>query len=222
MRVSIFSGLSATIGSPEIFNKWLESVQQAHGYEHTFIEHPYRYSHLRKFYYALEKESQASFEGLDTYQSTGRARFLHPIAMLSFGARSLPPDLSLEASDVLTLYQAMTFCQGISKHHLEALDPRKFFLQNQFLRQEDIIRYESALKEVLADLIASYDPRDSSSPVHTIVERLRDPVMARISGAAPSRESYLSNMIHLIADLHTQGELVRPSLLSLLLSANLT
>jgi hypothetical protein len=40
-----------------------------------------------------------NFTSIDTYQSSNRARPIHPIAMLSFGARALPSDLALEVSD---------------------------------------------------------------------------------------------------------------------------
>ena len=56
---NLYSGLSATIGEPEKFNAWLESVQDAHGFRHTFIHHPTRYSHLRKYTYMLQGEGNA-------------------------------------------------------------------------------------------------------------------------------------------------------------------
>ena len=81
------SGLSATIGSPEIFNDWLQSVQEAHGFKHTFIENPHRYSHSGEW-----------STSLDHRQAPSRSRFLHPISLLFAGIRSLPNDVSLEAS----------------------------------------------------------------------------------------------------------------------------
>jgi ATP-dependent RNA helicase DDX60 len=209
------SGLSATVGAPEIFNTWLGAVQEAHGYKHSFISHPHRYSHLRKFTYALQLEPN-EFRGLDVYKSTNRARFLHPIASLSFGVRSLPTDLALEASDALKLYNALVLCGDAISFDLRSLEPTVFFPDNRFLRQEDIVRYEVALKAVLSDLIGSYDPRETSSPLRGIIRTLEDPVIRKIPSkllnTAPTRMRFRENLIHLVSDLHVDGNLASLSL----------
>lgn len=197
------------MGSPEVFNNWLQSVQEAHGYKHKFICHPHRYSHLRKFNYVLQKRIETPFAGLDCYQSTDQLRFLHPMAALSFGARSLPSDLALEASDALALYNAFVSCLHVKLDHLQ---PSKFFPNPGFLRQKDILRYEAALKDVVEPLIASSNPEDSSSPLHAIIRHLQDPVMRTIPdellNIIPLRDCFRSNLIYLVSDLHVNGNLV--------------
>ncbi|KAJ7083417.1 hypothetical protein B0H15DRAFT_425762 [Mycena belliarum] len=215
-------GLSATIGSPQDFSQWLGSVQEAHGFKYRAIEHPHRYSHLRKFYYSLPDETtdearldetlcpdaspSIQFKGLLAHEDTKRSRFLHPISLLSFGTRSMPQDLALEASDALNLYRALR------KHApgSEVLDPQIFFNSDPgptLLVQKDIIRYECALKKQLSSLLKADKGRGEVSM--TIIRDLQD---AQIGSATnlntlPSRDCFSKNLIVLLSDLHVKGEL---------------
>jgi hypothetical protein len=206
-------GLSATIGEPEAFNHWLGSVQKAHNFKHTFINHPHRYSHLRKFFYVLDDSPQDKFAGLDAHLHTNRMRFLHPISMLAFGARSMPSDLALEPADTLTLYNALLrSSEAISTAKLAELDPVKFFNDHALLRQRDILRYEVALKEVVTDLIASSNPSEATSPLGQVIQHLQDPILKLIPqvklNRVPSKDIFRSNLIHLLSDLNAAGDLV--------------
>jgi superfamily II RNA helicase len=120
-------GLSATVGAPEMFNEWLESVQKAGGFQHKFVHYPHRYSHLRKFHYNIHEKPRDTFHGLSTYKTTEKMRFLHPLSILSSSARSLPSDLALEAVDALNLYRALSTCTALQPSPLVALDPVVFF-----------------------------------------------------------------------------------------------
>ncbi len=209
-------GLSATVGSPEIFNTWLKSVQEAHGFKHTFVQHPYRYSHLRKFYYLLDEKRKAdSFTGLNGYRPTSSTRFLHPISMMSFGTRSMPSDLALEAQDTLTLYQALVRHNRLLGLGIDALEPQRFFAESKgkLLTQKDIIRYEAALKYVLSPIFATFDPTDPSSPLRYILNELTDTMIANVPAsslnATPLAQVFLDNLIYLISDLHANDSLVR-------------
>ncbi|KAJ7686854.1 hypothetical protein B0H17DRAFT_1071320 [Mycena rosella] len=193
-------GLSATVGSPQDFSGWLQSVQKAHNFKYRAIEHPHRYSHLRKFYYALPDEAPdgttgpLDFKGLELHKDTQRSRFLHPISLLSFGTCSIPQDLALEASDTLTLYQVL------QKHApgCEGLEPQTFFRSDpgpMLLAQKDVIRYECALKEKLVPLMESGKRNDEAT---SSTKDLNTP---------PSRESFKENLIILLSDLHVKGEL---------------
>jgi superfamily II RNA helicase len=204
------SGLSATVGSPEAFNEWLHSVQTEHGFNHTFVTHPHRYSHLRKFYYAPQYKPKMPFSGLDTYESTERTLFLHPISMLSFGPRSLPPDLALEASDTLQLYMALVSHKDKIRDDLSTLEPTKFFPDHSLLSQKDIIRYEDALKAIVLKLVN----QDATSALSAIIQDLEDRKLGQIRHLleiTPSKLSFRSNLIHLISDLHVGDNLVSPS-----------
>ena len=204
------SGLSATIGMPEKFNAWLETVQKAKGFEHKFIHHPYRYSHLRKFaYFPQLLDTDKPFVGLDGGSSNEMMRFIHPVSTLSF-AGAMPPDLSLESSDLLHLYRVLS---NQTLAGVERLDPKIVFSRDTFIRQKDVLRYEAKIKNVLARLIAAPDALDSSSPLQKVVQEVQDPVLKEtpklLLNAPPSSSVLLSGLIHLLTDMQASDGLVR-------------
>ena len=80
--------LSATVGNPQEFNKWLTSTQEAAGMNLTMVTHSSRYSELRKFVYNPPKQflfkglpSRAPFGTLGLDGCPGFA-FMHPVASL--------------------------------------------------------------------------------------------------------------------------------------------
>jgi len=186
----------------------LASVQKAHGFEYQFIEHRHRYSHLRKFFYHIDGKGR--FSSLDKYKATNRSSFLHPIGLLSFGPRVLPPDLSLEAGDTLTLYKALVSVQDQIAADIDFLDPRNFFSPTLgFLRQKDILEYESKLKEVLIKLMKSFDPCDVSSPLGKVIHGLQDPAVREDTGdIMPAPIAFKNDLLVLLADLSVKNELV--------------
>ncbi|KAI0750894.1 P-loop containing nucleoside triphosphate hydrolase protein [Daedaleopsis nitida] len=208
-------GLSATIGEPEKFNAWLASVQEAHGFKHTFIHHPHRYSHLRKFTYLIQpNEKLAPFDGLPDYKKTQRLRFIHPVSMLSFGARSLPPDFSLEAADCLSLYQAFQFSKDRLGFDVDSLNPTQFlaYAKGALLRQKDILRYEAALTTQVATMVDSTDPMDQTSVLNQVIKKVSDPVLEETDQSyVPDAEKFYASLITLISDLNASGDL--PALL---------
>lgn len=213
---ALYSGLSATIGEAEKFNAWLASVQEAHGFRHSFVNHPHRYSHLRKYTYTLDDASRHVFSGTDSHIPTKRMRFLHPVSLLSFGARSLPSDFSLEAADCLKLYHAFKNTNHGDELELQSMHPATFFKRGSLLKQRDILGYEYVLKEKLVSIVASSDPQNGSSSLSQLVKRLQDPVIAKLSAvqqnSTASTGTIMDNLIFLLCDLHAQGDLVRPSL----------
>lgn len=160
------------------------------------------------------------FTGLASYQQTNRKRFLHPISLLSYGARSLPEDLALEAGDTLTLYQALAPYENSVNFDLNVLEPTTFFASRKvFLKQKDVLEYEAKLKTVLSQLIATSDAQDPLSALFGVVHKLEDPAIAAIPAdmrlvklnTMPSQATFRSNLIYLVGDLHSRGELVSPS-----------
>ena len=213
-----FSGLSATVGDPDKFNRWLASVQEAHGFNHAFIHHTHRYSHLRKFYYLLQNPAAiGTFKGLGKHVSSERMRFLHPISVLSFGSRTLPPDLALEARDTLILYRALEGMPNVlTLEERERLRPQNFLSSSQPLRQEHILGYESELKRVVCTLMDTKNTRaDQNSPLLALTKRLTDPHIGQMDSTRlnvlPDRKDFLQNLLGLLCDLHVQGDLVSKS-----------
>ncbi|KAI9511439.1 P-loop containing nucleoside triphosphate hydrolase protein [Russula earlei] len=206
-------GLSATIGEPEKFNAWLESVQRAKGFEHKFIHYPHRYSHLRKFaYFPQLLSNDQPFRGLDSERPrVEMTRFIHPVSTLSF-AGSMPPDLSLETADLLHVYEVLT-SQNIAD--AERLDPTAFFSRDTFIRQKDVLRYEADVKNVLARLVAAPNALDPSSPLQQMVKEVEDPLLKEtpksLLNTAPSPSVFFSGLIHLLSELQATNGL--PALL---------
>ncbi|KAK0232741.1 hypothetical protein IW262DRAFT_1326544 [Armillaria fumosa] len=194
-------GLSATVGEPETFNGWLASISRAHGYKHTFIQHKHRYSHLRKFFYRLDGlKSLLPFQGHESYKPTSRMRFLHPLSTLAFGPRALPEDLSLEPADTLSLYNAMCQHNDLSGN-LVKLDPVLFFSSVKgFLRQKDILRYETDLKNLLMDL----PPSSLNEVIHNLADK---DLLRGADYKEPSPKSFMTGLLPLVTDLHARGEL---------------
>jgi hypothetical protein len=155
------------------------------------------------------------FAGLDAHKASDRLRFLHPITMLGFGTPSLPPDLSLEAGDTLTLFRAMCEARDAIPVDLDSVDPLNFFSNSRLLRQKDILDYEYKLKEILAALILSPDSAEATSPLQQIVRSLQDPVLAKIPDAhlnnPPSPIRFLRGLPQFLADLHCANNLVSQS-----------
>jgi superfamily II RNA helicase len=158
--------LSATIGNAESFNDWLSATQKAAGNELVMVQHPHRYSDLRKFVYTppakrnaasyLPLPSNRSFAQLGLDEHTDFA-FLHPVASLINRTRGLPSDLSLEARDCLTLWQSMTKHQTAEYPVDKSLNPSSIL--PTVIKKADIINWQSGLKKLLTAWMA-----DDKSP----------------------------------------------------------
>jgi hypothetical protein len=137
-------------------------------------------------------------------------RFIHPVSTLSF-AGILPPDLSLEAPDLLRLYTVLK-TKGIGD--TERLDPTTFFSRDTFIRQKDILLYEADIKDTLSRLVAAPDALDPSSPLQQVVQEVQDPIIKQTPksqlNAPPSRTAFLSGLIHLLSVMRATDGLVRP------------
>ena len=131
--------------------------------------------------------------------------------MLSFGARRLPPDFSLEAADCLSLYRAFEASQDQLDFDIRPLDPTHFFenARGSLLRQKDILQYEAALTEHISALIDSTDPQDEGSPLNTVIKKVSDPAVEKIDPRyIPDSNLFFGNLITLLSDLHASGDLV--------------
>ena len=163
--------LSATVGNPEQFNSWLESTQQSIGNELTMITHPHRYSDLRKFIYTPPKSfsfnglaERVSFAtmGLDGLEGFA---FMHPVASLVNRSRGMPNDLSLEARDCLSLWQAMNRHQTHDYPVPPDVDPAVAL--PSIIKKADIIAWEKKLKDLLKKWMM-----EDASPFENIVDEL--------------------------------------------------
>jgi superfamily II RNA helicase len=170
--------LSATVGNPGQFSSWLSSTQGSLGNELTMIQHPHRYSDLRKFVYSPPKK--LAFHGLSESTIFGTLgldgleglQFMHPIASLINRSRGMPDDLSLEARDCLLLWRAMSRHQTTAFPVTSDLDPKVAL--PAAIRKADVIEWETDLKELLRKWMS-----DDASPFEKVVDELSNPASAQ-------------------------------------------
>ncbi|KAK3724839.1 hypothetical protein LTR37_000887 [Vermiconidia calcicola] len=163
--------LSATVGNPGEFSDWLATTQKAIGIDLDTVQHPHRYSDLRKYYYVPPK--QFAFQGLPEKSAFGTLglehavglNHIHPVAALTDRSRDIPVDLALEPRDCLELYNAL------AKHANDAYPISPELIPKSALpdicKKVDILRWERELKAILQKWI-----RDSNSPYVHVIEEL--------------------------------------------------
>lgn len=163
--------LSATVGNPQEFSGWLSDTQKAIGIDLVTVQHKYRYSDLRKFYYMPPEKF--AFQGIPENKTFGVLgldgltgfQHVHPVAGLTDKSRGIPQDLGLEPRDCLILWKAMVKHQTTTFPVPESLNPAKIL--PGVCRKIDTLNWEKDLKGVLQDWIV-----DSSSPYDAVVREL--------------------------------------------------
>ena len=100
---------------------------------------------------------------------------------------------------------------------LAALEPITFFenLRGKLLQQQDIIRYEAALKKKLSEWMKADDVHQPTGLVQRVVRRLSDPDVGSEDAEKPlqKQDLFYSNLLNFLADLNASGDLVRRFLL---------
>ncbi|KAF2467823.1 DEAD/DEAH box helicase [Lindgomyces ingoldianus] len=212
--------LSATIGNPQEFNAWLISTQKAIGNELVMVQHPHRYSDLRKFIY--NPPTPFTFEGLSDSRAFARLgldgsrgfTFIHPVASLVNRARGMPDDLSFEARDCQMLWESMSRHQTPEFKVDKSLDPANAL--PSVIRKIDIIKWEASLKTLLREWLANKDSpfdkviQDLGGPLQTLESRKRqEPQGDDIENGDPDRESGVNveTTLPLLVELHRQDAL---------------
>ncbi|KAK5322279.1 hypothetical protein LTR70_003780 [Exophiala xenobiotica] len=164
-------GLSATVGNPDEFSQWLAYTQESMGHELVTIQHPHRYSDLRKYFYVPPGEIR--FNGLSKARNIGNLdldglpgfNYIHPVAALVDKSRGIPEDLALEPRDCFLLWQAMR------KVSTEAYPvPLNLYPEHslpEVPRKADILRWERSLKGLLQEWL-----EDPSSPYDRLLREL--------------------------------------------------
>ncbi len=209
-------GLSATIGAPEQFAAWLESVERSRGKAFKLIHHEHRFNALRKYVYAprqipndhLPKDQKISSN------EKGIVHF-HPYAALAFGGHDVPSDLSLEAQDCLELVQLMTKVAGPAAR--QDLMPAQFFTEQGYLphkpaiRIQQVIAYEKALRSELLSWRDSGNSKASQQYVE-VLRALEKPVTdafdnSEVIISETNRGPFGAGILPLLTELEQQGNL---------------
>ncbi|EME81421.1 uncharacterized protein MYCFIDRAFT_189548 [Pseudocercospora fijiensis CIRAD86] len=163
--------LSATVGNPQEFSDWLATTQQAIGKELVTVQHPHRYSDLRKYFYVPPKKF--GFHGLPDKKAFGSLglegltgfNFVHPVAGLIDKSRGIPEDLALEPRDCFTLWKAMTEVQ--TKEHPVPSDLNPSKVLPEIIKKVDILAWEKDLKAILRAWLM-----DKTSPYDQLLQKL--------------------------------------------------
>lgn len=216
--------LSATVGNPEEFSQWLTSTQSAIGNELLKVEHPYRYSDLRKHYYVPPK--RFAFQGLPPKGAFGALgleglkgfKYIHPVAGLIDKTRGIPADLGLEPRDCLILWQTMFKHQTKDYPVPKELDPQTAL--PEVSRKVDILNWEKKLKDVLRTWLD-----DDKSPYDELIKDLerefrddkREDLQATLDDAKDSdarnildsfsEQSVMDSTLPMLCRLHQQEAL---------------
>ncbi|PGH12600.1 hypothetical protein AJ80_06658 [Polytolypa hystricis UAMH7299] len=213
--------LSATVGNPGEFSRWLGMAQKANGIDLKMIEHHHRYSDLRKYVYSPPKKfyfnglpESVPFAPIGLDNAFGMA-FMHPLACVVDRSRGIPDDLTLEARDCWLLWDAMNKHQTPEFPIDKSLDPSVAL--PSIIRKVDIINWEAKLKSFLKSWI-----EDPMSPYELV---LKDLELSVRSGRRPevqvssrklkesespqdvNSENYVDTTLPLICSLHEQGAL---------------
>ncbi|KAK6079013.1 DEAD/DEAH box helicase [Seiridium cupressi] len=163
--------LSATVGNPQEFSKWLTDTQKSIGIDLVTVQHPHRYSDLRKFYYTPPEKF--AFQGIPEKESFGVLgldgltgfHHVHPVAGLIDKSRGIPQDLGLEPRDCLNLWKAMVKHETAAFPVPEHVNPAEIL--PTVCRKVDTLNWEKELKLVLQNWMV-----DSSSPYDAVVREL--------------------------------------------------
>ncbi|TGZ81795.1 P-loop containing nucleoside triphosphate hydrolase protein [Ascodesmis nigricans] len=184
--------LSATVGNPGELSQWLAATQSKINTKLTMVQHPYRYSDLRKFTFNPDAaETYKSFKGLGRLRKFGavdqdsRMATVHPVAAITNPNNGLPDDLSLEPRDCLTLYRAMVAVSTPEFPVPTDLDYKKAFgTTGMVIKKADVIVWEADLKSQLRKWMK--DPR---SPFMDVVRK--------VGGGRPlAEERRLVGLVH--------------------------
>lgn len=180
--------------------------------------HKTRYSDLRKFIYRptqtfsfkpLEQQSAIDVPGLDGLDAFS---FVHPVSSLVDKSRGIPDDLSLEARDCLTLYEALLAYHNERFPLSPNLAPSKAL--PEVVRKADILRWEQDLKSVLKQWM-----KDDSSPFDSVLAALsanlaesttsepRESSSGSLMERSVDAESRSSTTLPLLVDLHNKNAL---------------
>ncbi|RMY56055.1 hypothetical protein D0863_13106 [Hortaea werneckii] len=214
--------LSATVGNPDEFSGWLTDTQKATGIDLVTVQHPHRYSDLRKYYYVPPKKF--AFHGLPERSAFGTLglegltgfNHVHPVGALVDKSRGIPQDLGLEPRDCYDLWKAMVKFQNKEFPVPAELDPAKAL--PAVSRKVDILNWEKDLKDLLRKWISS-----EGSPYEQVVKELegnfrnekREPLLATqpssdaqaVKEVPVAENDLLQTTLPMLCRLHAQDAL---------------
>ena len=208
--------LSATVGNVEAFSKWLSFARDGSGSQFELIEHALRYSDLRKFIYKPTCDRVDLTEGLPKIWEQApldiqidNMRQIHPMACITHPERGLPPDLSLESQDCLSLWRAMQEHKTVKFSIPHKLDPSSRLLTTTIVKA-DVIKWGDELKEVFGNWMSNPE-----SPAKVVLSMLSKSVYEEFDEEEEEEQkpetkqdkTYLKGNMSLLCDLRAKNAL---------------
>ncbi|EXX74671.1 Ski2p [Rhizophagus irregularis DAOM 197198w] len=176
--------LSATIGNPETFHKWIAKSKEIHGPPMRLIKSTKRFSDLQPYVYLprfpLTLPSKTTVNSREQQQQSNNIILVNPLFSLSMNTlkeHGLPSDMTLVPSQCVQLWNVMKKHMGNnSPDGFDKLDPDIYFRDIGYIVKDDADRYEQELKKVFINY-AKDDP--TNKIIKSTIEELGTEVKNR-------------------------------------------
>ncbi|KAF9435528.1 hypothetical protein BGZ76_006111 [Entomortierella beljakovae] len=183
--------LSATVGNPTDFHKWLSRVQAGHGHKLHLVINDHRYSDLRKFVYAPVTSSNMSTTS-NPFVHIHPCSALSPVSLKKTGCLA---EVKLSPSECLELFDEMKAKKDCDSNlMIDDLDPSHYFSSSQFstrcliIDKANMLMYEEALKDRLIQFASA-----SVQTVSHIIDSLGLESSKRLQAFDKSMETKLTS-----------------------------
>ncbi|PKY41327.1 P-loop containing nucleoside triphosphate hydrolase protein [Rhizophagus irregularis] len=147
--------LSATIGNPEIFHKWMAKSKKAHGPPMKLIKTTKRFSDLQPYVYLprfpLTSLLETTVNPIEEQRQRESIVPINPIfslSMIILKEHGLPDDMKLVPSQCIQLWDEMKKHMGNNPPSgFNKLDPDEYFKDIGYIVKDDADKYEQELKK---------------------------------------------------------------------------
>ncbi|PWN27927.1 P-loop containing nucleoside triphosphate hydrolase protein [Jaminaea rosea] len=207
--------LSATVGNVGEFGDWMGKIRARHGQKLSVIEHPTRYSDLKKHVFLPPKSegTSESFKGVTKPLDTkSMFRHLHPFSALRPLGASLPSDLEMTPAEQLQLVRKMQKYANPEAGYAigEDLDPQTFFGDIVGpLARSHTLKYQAELRKVTLSWMSQPNSRAPGSPFIKVIDALEGNLTSKLDAADSARVGGISHLdfhkehlLPLLAGLH--------------------
>ncbi|CAO1632903.1 unnamed protein product [Parajaminaea phylloscopi] len=191
--------LSATIGNVDEFGEWFSQVRAQHGQKVSIVQHPTRYSDLKKHVFlppSVQQEKEG-FQGITKPVDSKLFRHLHPFSALRPLGVALPTDLEMTPSEQLQLAKAMQkFADADAGYSFpDELDPQAFFGSIVGpLTRAHTLAYQAALRKTTQAWMDQGGSREEGSPFIQVIDILEGGLTAKMDAADRERKGGLSHI----------------------------
>ncbi|GES95532.1 P-loop containing nucleoside triphosphate hydrolase protein [Rhizophagus clarus] len=178
--------LSATIGNPEAFHKWMAKSKETHGPPMRLIKSTKRFSDLQQYVYLprfpLTSTSKSTINLREQKEQSNNLLPINPLSSLSMvilKEHGLPSDMTLVPSQCIQLWDVMKKHMGNnSPNEFNKLDPDEYFKDIGYIVKDDADRYEQELKKAFTNYARD---ESYSKTIKSTIEELGSEVKNRFA-----------------------------------------